>query len=181
MANVPFVSEEFQRAFRNTFQGQVNTGRDLHVSDVVIPVVDFTPTASGTSLPESLRYAKNLNSSNITSTGNATAVDLYTNSGFVRVESYFTVTGASSGASFAQIDMHDKATGTGPTMHFYRLNTASGQSVVYSRDDIVFIPANHKLVYYHDPNSQTSALNMSVTLLADVNGNLVNPSGYDPQ
>ena len=178
----PFVSEEFQRAFRNTFSAQVSTGRDLHVSDVVIPVVDFTPTASGTSLPSQLQFAKNDNSSNTTSTSSASAVDLYDGAGFVRLETYFTVTGASSGVSFAQVDLYDKNTSTNKgSMQFYRLQTGSGQSVIYSRDDIVYIPSNHKLIYYRDPNSQTSAINMCVTLLADLNGNLVNPAGYNPQ
>ena len=64
MANIPFVSENFQRSFRNTFPSQTSTGRDLHVSDVVIPVVDFTPTASGTSLPSYMQLARNANSKN---------------------------------------------------------------------------------------------------------------------
>lgn len=181
MVNVPFVSEEFQRAFRNTFKGQVNSGRDLHVSDIVIPVVDFTPTASGASLPTTLQYAKNLSSSNITSTTSESAVLLYGSPGFVRLETYFSVVGANSGVSFAQVDLQDITTGTGPSMHFYRIEVATATSVTYNRDDVIYIPANHKLVYYHDPNAQRSAFNMSVTLLADVNGNLVNPSGYDPQ
>ena len=77
----PFVSEEFQRAFRNTFKGQTSTGRDLHVSDVVIPVVDFTPTASGTSLPINLVQARSYNT-NVDRISTATTVTLSTSVGF---------------------------------------------------------------------------------------------------
>jgi hypothetical protein len=88
MVDVPFVSEDFQRAFRNTFQGQVNSGRDLHVSDVVIPVVDFTPTASGTSLPTNLAQALNLNTTNRSDTGTGTIGDRLINAqGFFEVNS----------------------------------------------------------------------------------------------
>ena len=59
MVNIPFVSEDFQRAFRNQFPSQTQTGRDLHVSDIVIPIVDFSPTASGASLPFELRDTYN--------------------------------------------------------------------------------------------------------------------------
>ena len=66
MVDTPFVDENFQRAYRNTFKGQVSSGRDLHVSDVVIPVVDFSPTTAGTSLALNLRQARNIDGTNIT-------------------------------------------------------------------------------------------------------------------
>ena len=86
MVNVPFVSEEFQRAFRNTFQGQVNSGRDLHVSDIVIPVVDFTPTTSGTSLPESLRYCVNRNTTSFRGGSTISATSIGVSDGFYRIQ-----------------------------------------------------------------------------------------------
>ena len=89
MVDVPFVSEEFQRAFRNTFKGQVNSGRDLHVSDVVIPVVDFTPTASTTSIPFDLLTSRNRNTGGIAVTSTSASTDVTTQTGFFRLSTTF--------------------------------------------------------------------------------------------
>ena len=181
MVNVPFVSEEFQRAFRNTFQGQVNTGRDLHVSDVVIPVVDFTPTASGASLPTTLQYAKNLNTSFGTYATSQSGTDIYTNSGFILLKTAFSVQG---GAGFAtsQFWLKDKSSSDFAVVQNYRSDTTSSSAYTVTQEDVVFIPSNYKIILYHDPNTvSVASINFSITLIADVNGNLVNPSKYDPQ
>lgn len=53
MVDTPIVSENLQSQFRTTFPSQVSSGRDLHVSDVVVPIVDFTGQATS-SLAENL-------------------------------------------------------------------------------------------------------------------------------
>ena len=94
----PFVSEEFQRAFRNTFSAQVSTGRDLHVSDVVSPVVDFTPTASCTSLDLNLRRSRSTNTSRYLQTSSSGSFsDITSNSGFFLVSVSVNVSGSSYG------------------------------------------------------------------------------------
>ena len=45
MVDTPIVSEALQKVFRTNFPSQINSGRDLHVSDVVLPIVDFSTTA----------------------------------------------------------------------------------------------------------------------------------------
>ena len=87
MVDIPFVSENFQRSYRNRFPSQTSTGRDLHVSDVVIPVVDFTPTASGTSLPRDLQEAMDYTTTAISISGD-TAVT--SNTGFYKLNFSYT-------------------------------------------------------------------------------------------
>ena len=82
MVDIPFVSENFQRSYRNTFPSQTQTGRDLHVSDVVIPIVDFTPTTSGTSLPLDLRFSRNRNTTSVQTSTTTGFTDVITQSGF---------------------------------------------------------------------------------------------------
>ena len=85
MVDIPFVSEDFQRAYRNQFPSQTSTGRDLHVSDVVIPIVDFTPTSSGASLPLDLRACLNNNTSLLDISSDQTNTVITSTAGFYQV------------------------------------------------------------------------------------------------
>jgi hypothetical protein len=170
MAEVPFVSEEFQRAFRNTFKGQVSTGRDLHVSDTVIPVVDFTPTASGTSLPSAFQFAINGNSSGVSATTNAFTL-ITSDSGFHAMDC---TAAPNSDEVDLRLTFYD-----GVSAYTDKWSTKSKLSTIYARV-IVFLPANYSC-YMTANFSGTGFCAVTNTQLADVNGNLTSPFGYSPQ
>ena len=178
MVDTPFVSEDFQRAFRNQFPSQVSSGRDLHVSDVVVPVVDFTPTASGASLPLNLRFAINNNVAKVTAESSATA-DFITTTGFYKVYFSFISQNDSSDLSFLLTEI---ATGTNKSIYTVRSGAASGQSESYNEEFIIFIPAGFVVKYsFSEGTGATARADMFNFQIADVNGNLTNPFGYSPQ
>jgi hypothetical protein len=175
--DIPFVSEQFQRAFRNQFPSQTSTGRDLHVSDVVIPVVDFTPTTAGASLPSTLRFCRNGNT-------------------VIRAETTSTVgytdwTNITTGFWGFNV----KASGTGNLNVRIRLTTSAGTAIltelqmvngtdttnILQDDFIAYVPSGGTIntrVYFTSGSGYGGFL---ATNLADVNGNLTNPFGYSPQ
>ena len=57
MAETPIVSESLQKEFRDNFPSQISSGRDLHVSDTIVPIVDFSTTAGVTGLSNTLQSA----------------------------------------------------------------------------------------------------------------------------
>jgi hypothetical protein len=176
MVDVPFVSEDFQRAFRNTFQGQVNSGRDLHVSDVVIPVVDFTPTASGTSLPTNLSQAINLNTVVRSDTGSGTIGDRLINAqGFFRVNSNIVMTGE----LIYKLILVNQLTSV--ETNVLRHEGITSTNLQFKDNFIVYIPVNHHLKIQVTVTSGVYSIDNNTTLLADVNGNLVLPANYNPQ
>jgi hypothetical protein len=178
MANIPFVSEDFQRAFRNQFPSQTSTGRDLHVSDIVIPVVDFTPTASGASLPLNLRFALNNNVTTVTAEASATA-DLITTTGFFQV--YFSFINKNDDSDLSFI-LNETSTGTNKSLYSVRSGSASGQSESFNQEFVVYIPAGFVMKYsMSEGGSATARADMRFYQIADVNGNLTTPSGYSPQ
>ena len=61
MVDTPVVSESLQNTFRQNFPSQVSSGRDLHVSDVIIPTVDFSTVVGTSGLPVSLQQALDFN------------------------------------------------------------------------------------------------------------------------
>ena len=73
MAETPIVSETLQQEFRSTFPSQISSGRDLHVSDTIIPIVDFTTQASTTgALPTNLAQAYSFTNANAFNVNNTT-------------------------------------------------------------------------------------------------------------
>ena len=177
MADVPFVSENFQRAYRNTFQGQVNTGRDLHVSDVIIPVVDFTPTTSGTSLALNLRQARNADGANVTLDQNDASTSFAdfsgVGTGFYELSSNMATTGKASW----QFQLTDGST----SIIMAQLWGITGANLHIQEKIVVYIPVGYSLQFRllrTDGNQQVFS---QATLLADVDGNEVLPFGYDPQ
>ncbi len=57
MADTPIVSESLQKTFRDNFPSQINSGRDLHVSDVIVPIVDFSTSVATSGISTSLQQA----------------------------------------------------------------------------------------------------------------------------
>lgn len=169
MVDVPFVSENFQRSYRNTFPSQVSSGRDLHVSDVVIPIVDFTPTTSGTSLALELRNCINLNSNQNRIT-TATTTTIINGSGFFNVTCDLR---GVSGTTTAQFDIFTDGTTSTSIM-----NVLAGNGLNTRATFIVYLNSNDIMRAFTDSASDLSVM---TTPVADVNGNLINPSGYDPQ
>jgi len=172
---IPFVSENFQRAFRHTFKSQTSTGRDLHVSDIVIPVVDFTPEAAGTSLPSNLQSSLSRSTSNLSVTSSGLAT-LFSNAGFYQIQ----VVGASQGTGdlTSAIWSYDGSTYVGLKAYLLKGNSnASGNFL-----DTVIVFNKSGLSIGHDSTIPTNGeIRFYWSQLADVNGNLVNPDGYFPQ
>ena len=88
MVDTPIVSEALQKDFRDNFPSQINSGRDLHVSDVIVPVVDFSTSTAITGLPESLQQALDFTSTAFKFSGTATNTIVAT-TGFWKVQGYY--------------------------------------------------------------------------------------------
>tara|TARA_R100000808_G_scaffold19311_1_gene41962 strand:+ start:150 stop:659 length:510 start_codon:yes stop_codon:yes gene_type:complete len=166
----PFVSEEFQKAFRNRFPGQVSSGRDLHVSDTIIPIVDFTPTASGTNLPTTLQFCRNI-STTITNLSGSSSGDLSSTLGFIGLDLQFVTDGSNN-----YLEMYITNVSTGVNNTFVTLigNADTTEQIVY------YVPSGYKTTYALGGGGTHSAVAI-LTPLADVNGNIIQPSGYSPQ
>ena len=169
MVDTPFVSENFQRSYRNTFPSQTSSGRDLHVSDVVIPIVDFTPTTSGTSLALELRNCINKNSS-LNRITTQTTTTIVNSSGFFNLTCELRGNG---GFAVSQFEILTDGTSSTSIMNLYAGSAVSSRSIF-----VVYLNSNDVLRVI---TSSACDLSVMQTPLADVNGNLINPNGYDPQ
>ena len=174
MAETPIVSSALQTTFRNNFPSQVSSGRDLHVSDVVVPIVDFSSTAGTTGLSTNLQQA--------ISFGNGTSYDvinttttLANSAGFWRIFGNVSWQGTTSGAIGGEIVITDGST----EKFIYKIesqsDTAGQEFETYPFDFTVFLRSGDSVKVTADSRVRFSG---NYRQLADISGTLVNPTGY---
>lgn len=144
--------------------------------NVIVPIIDLTSAAEGSTVPQNLQTAISFDSQNTFSANNATDV-VANNTGFWRVigvSTLFQFTGGTVTNKFTMSDgLSSKAV--------WSMKTAANQGALISEsfDLIFFLPSGHSIIA--DTNDVGSFLKGSARQIADVNGVLVNPSGFTPQ
>lgn len=175
--NSRLTDEALEKRFRDTFrsQGGAELVDDLYASGVIVPVVDFTAAAEGSSLPQYLQTSLDFS---ITATETVNTTDTIVNtSGFWRIDYQISARNDNTSDLSASINISDGL--SSKTLVKFIVwdsssnpnNTNFGFNTVY-----VFVRAG-------DSISQTStsaniSVQSAVRQVADVNGNLVNPSGF---
>ena len=81
---INITSEALQATIRRLLPSQQGFGEDLQASNVIMPVIDLTPTAEGSSVPANLQNASAYGS-NTTFFANNSTNTLVTGGGFYRV------------------------------------------------------------------------------------------------
>ena len=152
-------------------QGGFQPGVDFSASTMVIPIVDLTETAEGSSLRQDLQTALSHDSSTTFSVAN-TSTDVITTTGYYRIFGNCSLnTNTTSKSGF--IALSDGAT-TKSLITFSSLNGTSARALMQIPYDFkVFVNAGDKIVVETD--SSEILLNGVARQIADINGNLINP------
>ena len=153
---------------------------DLQASNVITPIIDLTPTAEGSQLPYELQTAIDFGGTttiSVTGTGGSD-VDIITTAGFYRIRGTVAVTGTTAAFVNAFFKISDGTT-TKNLYRFTKFDAATLNEYMFDTYDFtVFLRSGDKLV----GSADTKAILLgSFRQIADVNGNLVNPTGYSPQ
>ena len=153
-------------------QGGAQAGIDLSASTMIVPIVNLTEAAEGSSLRVDLQSAFSHNVTTSHALTNAATSTLVTTTG------YFRVFGTSSifepGFSTipcAEINLNDGT--TDKMVYGLQLNTTTVQVIYDSFDFIVFLSAGDSLT------AETRAggsLRIATRQIADISGNLTNPT-----
>jgi hypothetical protein len=171
------TSESLQAQVRSLLPSQEGFGTDLMAQNVIVPVIDLTTAAEGSSVPQYLQTALAFGSQTAFEANNGTAT-IANNTGFWRVvavatyESLLATTQnqltISDGLS-SKIIWEAKYVGVGSS------NIVLSQEI----DLIVFLRAGDTL---NAVSSDTqNFITGSARQVADSNGALINPSGFTPQ
>ena len=170
------TSEALQATIRRLLPSQQGFGEDLEASNVIIPTIDLTPTAEGSALPTDLARAASFGG--ITSfLINNTTSDIIDATGFYRLHGVASVEVQAGSVELANILIND---GTTSKICWGSNNDTgiAGEIINSTFDFVVFLRSQDKL---EGTTTNGCRLNGSVWQVADVNGNLTNPSGYVSQ
>tara|TARA_E500000081_G_scaffold147339_1_gene171483 strand:+ start:680 stop:1213 length:534 start_codon:yes stop_codon:yes gene_type:complete len=171
------TSEGLQLKLRELLPSQQGFGTDLSASDTIIPIIDLTQAAEGTTVSELLQTAfafGSITNFNITNT----STTIISTTGFYRVFGNISarvLTGSSETASFS---FSDGATSKDMTVFNFPL-TNDNQHETELFDFVVYLNAGESFV---GTSSNTPViLNGCTRQIATINGVLVNPVGFTPQ
>lgn len=179
MAQVTTVtSESLQAKVRELLPSQQGFGEDLQASNVIIPVIDLTASAGGSDLRQDLQSALAFTDATAIDVVNATAT-LANSGGFWRIYGYATFISSNPSASNIDFDISNGV--STKQLASYGINLANNAfSVTASLVDFT-IYLNSGDSASVTSNGVYSRFAGSVRQIADLNGNLVNPSGFSPQ
>ena len=173
---IRITSEALQATIRRLLPSQQGFGEDLQASNVITPIIDLTPTAEGSALPDELQQAMSFGGS--TPFVHTTDNTIINTSGFYRVRAAVTLVGNVATASTVNIDITDQST----TKTLYGFSKVTGTSFneffVIPIDITVFLRANDSLAVSF---INSGYIRGNYVQIADVNGNLNDPSGFQSQ
>ena len=170
------TSESLEAAYRALTPSQSGFTQDLMASNVIIPVLDLTATAGGGSTPQYLQTAIAYGSQTAfleTSTSSTIA----NTPGFYRVIGTF---GGFTASASNRIGFFDMSDGLSTKRVWQSYLTAGAAGYLLQDFDITFFLASN-ISLIAGVNESGIAIGGSIRQVADVNGTLVNPSGFTPQ
>jgi len=147
-------------------QGGFGAGVDFSASTMVIPIIDLTETAEGSSVRPDLQSAMSHNQITAFSVTNASNTVLVNTTGYFRVFGLAYTNGSAS----ANLNLFD---GTTSKNLITFLSSSGGVQIMTPFDFIVKIDAGDSLRC--NSTSTFSIVNGNTRQIADVNGNLTNP------
>lgn len=173
MAQITSVtSESLQAKIRELLPSQQGFGEDLQASNVITPIIDLTSAAEGSSTPDYQSQALAFGSQTSFIVSNTTTT-LANTPGFYLISGNYVVQNTSSAIWIYLTDgLAQKK--------IYEIALAVGNATITNTIDlIVFLSTGESVA----ATSTGTGSNVAVTIrqLADVNGTIVNPSGFTPQ
>jgi len=167
-------SEDLQATIRDLLPSQNGFGSELQATNVITPIIDLTPTAQGSILPQELQDALAFGSQT-SNTANNSTVTLANTPGFWRLDYNITAVNETVAAQSASIGISD-GLGTKNITQVTIFPTAQALAVTETETVYVWLTTGDSLTA-----TSTSAriyVNATVRQVADSEGKSINPSGF---
>ena len=171
------TSESLQAEVRRLLPSQRGFGQDLEAQNVIVPIVDLTPTAEGSALRADLQTASSfgrVTDAQRRTAGTTTAINT---PGFYKYDVILSVLSASVAFSNqVAFQINDGSS----TKRLHQLqNNSDGvpeEPQTTTASGTVFLQTGDSLELFVDGND--GFVSASIWQVADVNGNFVNPDGF---
>jgi len=170
---ISITSEALQAKIRELLPSQQGFGEDLQASNVVLPIVDLTETAQGSSVGTNLQTAWDF-STGSAQVSNATTTVINT-TGFWLIDFVCTFSASGAATKVCAVRINDGAT----TATIFEINQPPTATNALEETKVVFLRAGDSLEVFSSDTA--SIVNISYRQIADVNGVLTVPLGFTPQ
>jgi len=168
------TSETLQAKIRELLPSQQGFGNDLQASNVILPIIDLTATAEGSGLPVSMQQALAFGSQTAFDVSNTTT-SIISGTGFWRVTCGLQTIYDAAGTQSVKFSMSDGLS-TKDVYNWTNTSTVSAFGAQFlDFDKVFFLSSGDSLSITATTFGRATG---SYRQIADVNGNLVNPSGY---
>lgn len=174
---IRITSEALQQTIRNLLPSQTGFGEDLHAQNVVVPIIDLTPTAEGSVLRQDLQTAVSHTDATEFNVHNTTTV-VANSAGFYRLIGSYVGYATTSGGYQAVIQAYDGSTTKTLWAAQPPAASAAEQMGAVAFDLVVFLTPGDDCRILCDARARIRG---SIRQIADVYGNLNAPTGYNPQ
>ena len=162
---------------RQLLPSQQGFGTDLSASDTIIPIIDLTASAEGSDVRPDLQNALAFGSQTAFSVNNATTV-IANSPGFYRIFAGLGLRNDGTTEASASLTMTDGASVKTIFDITLRRQSSDINHAAQTIDIIVFLAAGESISAVS--NSTAIYISGSSRQIADVNGTLVQPSGFTP-
>lgn len=172
---ITITSEALQATIRRLLPSQQGFGTDLEATNVITPIIDLTPSAEGSEFRADLQTALAFGSQTTFKT--AGSEDITDGTGFWRIIGTAAAPVTNAARTGGAIVIDDG----GNTKEIWNMSVSvsSGTNVMISPFDfIVYLRAQDTLKAVVETSGTIAG---SARQVADTNGNLIDPSGFDPQ
>lgn len=170
------TSEALQLKIRQLLPSQDGFGADLAAQNVIVPIIDLTAASEGSDVRQDLQTAIAFGSATAFDAQGGTATIANT-AGFYKIQGISNIR-TTSNRETNSIDITDGS--TSKMLFDHTCADSNGQYIDSATFDfVVFLRPGDSISATTD--SSNNSLNGSVRQIADVNGTLVQPSGFTPQ
>ena len=174
--NTRLTDEALEKRFRDTFrsQGGAELVDDLYASGVIVPVVDFTAAAEGSSLRSDLQSAWDFGTGHQVFAG--AVQSLITTPGFWKVQCSSTI--APTGGSSRRTRLYINDGTSDKVIYTFEVSLASvGAPVLAENAELTVFLRSGDTLFGVTTNADTT-MSVNYRQIADVYGSLTQPTGY---
>lgn len=174
---ISITSEALQATIRRLLPSQQGFGEDLQAQNVVVPIIDLTPTAEGSALPADLQRAVNYTDATAFNINN-TSTTVANTPGFYRLIGTSTIANSAAADTNASWQLSESL--STKNIWAQEVITFGGGTAFASTsyDFVVFLSSGIALT---GVCTQNAHLNGSIRQIADVYGVLKNPTLFQSQ
>ena len=171
------TSEALQAKLRQLLPSQQGFGTDLSASDTNVPIIDLTASAEGSDVRQDLQTSLAYGSQTSFDEFGAGTATIINTTGFFRIVGTLVQNMDSGSGQEGSINITDGATPK-KVWAAKQISAGTGTNVQLSFDLVVFLRAGDSVTL---TTTSRSAFIGSTRQIADINGVLVQPSGFTPQ